>query len=87
MADHVVLPHPYDVLPELIDISVPEDDTPSCGLPQALERQELFINQAIVTPALSILWEFFRYGRLTWHGAFINLRTGNMRPLKVQETT
>lgn len=85
MADHVVLPHPYDVLPELIDISVPEDDTPSCGLPQALERQELFINQAIVTPALSILWEFFRYGRLTWHGAFINLRTGNMRPLAVQE--
>ena len=60
-------------------------DTPSCGLAEALERQELFINQAVVTPALNILWEFFRHGRLTWHGAFVNLRTGSMRPLMVKE--
>lgn len=80
----VRLPSPYDVLPELIDLSAAEDDTPSCGLAEALERQELFINQAIVTPALSILWEFFRHGRLTWHGAFVNLRNGSMRPLQVK---
>ena len=43
------------------------------------------MNQSIVTPALSILWEFFRHGRLTWHGAFVNLRTGSMRPLNVRE--
>jgi PRTRC genetic system ThiF family protein len=81
------LPSPYTVLPELIDLSAPEDDTPSCGLAEALERQELFVNQAIVTPALSILWEFFRHGKLSWHGAFVNLRTGSMRPLNVQEPT
>ncbi|RDU99179.1 PRTRC system ThiF family protein [Trinickia dinghuensis] len=74
---------PYEVLPELIDTTRPEDDTPSCGLAEALERQELFINQAIVTPALGILWEFFRHGRLTWHGAFVNLKTGHVRPLLV----
>ena len=79
------LPSPYDVLPELIDLQAKEDDTPSCGLAEALERQELFVNQSIVTPALSILWEFFRHGRLTWHGAFVNLRTGTMRPLNVRE--
>jgi hypothetical protein len=45
----------------------------------------LFVNQSIVTPALSILWEFFRHGKLTWHGAFVNLRTGTMRPLNVCE--
>lgn len=84
-AGHVRLPCPYSVLPELIDVNAIEDDTPSCGLAEALERQELFVNQAIVTPALSILWEFFRYGRLTWHGAFVNLRTGSMRPLMVKE--
>ncbi|MGF6116664.1 PRTRC genetic system ThiF family protein [Janthinobacterium lividum] len=82
----VRLPDPYRVLPELVDITAVEDDTPSCGLAQALERQELFINQAVVTPALSILWEFFRHGRLTWHGAFVNLRTGSMRPLLVKDT-
>jgi PRTRC genetic system ThiF family protein len=74
---------PYDVLPELIDTSVPEDDTPSCSLAEALERQELFINQAVVTQGLAILWEFFRHARLTWCGAFINLKTGNVRPIVV----
>ncbi|MGF6976389.1 PRTRC genetic system ThiF family protein [Paraburkholderia sp. JPY465] len=77
---------PYDVLPELIDTGTPEDDTPSCGLAEALERQELFINQAIVTPALGILWEFFRHGRLDWCGAFVNLKTGHVRPLAVTST-
>lgn len=84
-AGSVGLPSPYQVLPELVDLRAPEDDTPSCGLAEALERQELFVNQSIVTPALSILWEFFRHGRLTWHGAFVNLRTGTMRPLNVRE--
>jgi len=77
------LPYPYAMLPELIDTSEPEDDTPSCGLAEALARQELFVNQSVVTPALAILWEFFRHGRLTWHGAFVNLKTGSMRPLLV----
>lgn len=79
------LPYPYDVLPELIDTSTPEDDTPSCGLAEALARQELFVNQAVVTPALAILWEFFRAGRITWCGAFINLKTGAMRAIPVRE--
>jgi PRTRC genetic system ThiF family protein len=82
---HVRLPSVYSLLPELIDYTAVEDDTPSCGLAEALERQELFINQAVVTPALNILWEFFRHGQLTWHGAFVNLRSGSMRPLQVKE--
>ncbi|KVA25268.1 dinucleotide-utilizing protein [Burkholderia cepacia] len=83
LTDSVPLRWPYDVLPELIDTTVPEDDTPSCSLAEALERQELFINQAVVTQGLAILWEFFRHARLTWCGAFINLKTGQVRPLPV----
>jgi PRTRC genetic system ThiF family protein len=79
------LPSPYEVLPELVDPTATEDDTPSCGLAEALERQELFVNQSIVAPALHILWELFRYGRLTWHGAFVNLRTGSMRSMAVKD--
>lgn len=78
------LPYPYATLPELVDTSEPEDDTPSCGLAEALARQELFVNQSVVTPALAILWEFFRHGRLTWHGAFVNLKTGSMRAIPVR---
>ncbi|WP_244121979.1 PRTRC system ThiF family protein [Burkholderia gladioli] len=81
--DSVPLRWPYDVLPELIDTTTPEDDTPSCSLAEALEKQELFINQAVVTQGLAILWEFFRHARLTYCGAFINLKTGNVRPINV----
>ncbi|AIU28358.1 dinucleotide-utilizing protein [Pandoraea pnomenusa] len=77
------LPAPHRVLPELVDTTAPPDDEPSCGLAAALERQELFVNQAVATPALALLWEFFRYGKLTWCGAFVNLKTGNMRPIAV----
>ncbi|WP_413169746.1 hypothetical protein [Burkholderia latens] len=70
-------------MPELIDTTVPEDDTPSCSLAEAPGRQELFINQAVVTQGLTILWEFFRHARLTWCGAFVNLKTGNVRPIAV----
>jgi PRTRC genetic system ThiF family protein len=83
-AGSVLLPYPYSMLPELVDTSEPEDDTPSCGLAEALARQELFVNQSVVTPALAMLWEFFRHGRLTWHGAFVNLKTGSMRPVPVR---
>ena len=72
------------MLPELIDPKQVDDDAPSCGLAEALERQELFVNQSIVTPALALLWEFFRHGRLTWYGAFVNLKTGSMRAMPVR---
>ncbi len=81
MEPPVRLPAPHQELPELVDTAAPEDDVPSCGLAEALERQELFINQAVATPALALLWEFFRYGQITWRGAFVNLRTGSMRPI------
>lgn len=77
------LPAPHSTLPELVDTDAPADDTPSCGLAEALERQELFVNQAVATPALALLWEFFRYGQITWRGAFVNLKTGNMRPIAI----
>lgn len=77
------LPAPHKTLPELVDTAAPADGAPSCGLAEALERQELFVNQAVATPALALLWEFFRYGQITWRGAFVNLKTGNMRPIAV----
>lgn len=79
----VRLPAQHKTLPELVDTASLADDAPSCGLAEALERQELFVNQAVATPALALLWEFFRYGQITWRGAFVNLKTGNMRPIAI----
>lgn len=77
------LPTVIELFPEIADASTPEDNTPSCSLAEALERQELFINQAVATSALQLLWQLFRFGKIDWHGSFINLKTGHVRPLMV----
>ncbi len=79
------LPTVLELFPQLATeaAALDRDDAPSCSLAQALERQELFVNQAVVTPALQLLWLLFRYGRTSWCAAFVNLTTGRMSPLPV----
>lgn len=77
------LPTVLELFPELLTGKLDRDDAPSCSLAQALERQHLFVNQAVVTPALQILWQIFRDGRIAWHGAFVNLATGRTTPLPI----
>lgn len=72
-----------ELFPELSDASLPEDDAPSCSLAEALERQDLFINQAVTTFALNLLWRLFRDGGLDHQGAFVNLATNQVNPLPV----
>jgi PRTRC genetic system ThiF family protein len=80
------LPTVAELFPEIIR-GGREDNTPSCSLAEALERQHLFVNQAVVTPALQILWTLFRFGKIDWHGAFVNLKTGRTTPLPVDPQT
>ena len=77
------LPTVLELFPELLNKRLKEDTAPSCSLAEALERQHLFVNQSVVTPALQILWQLFRFGVITWHGAFVNLKTGRTAPLPV----
>lgn len=80
---HVDLPHPYTILPELIDTAAPADDTPSCSLAEALERQELFINDDVTRAASLVLWNLLRHGQISWHGAFVNAAAGRRSPIAV----
>lgn len=79
------LPTVLELFPQIAtDATTLDRDTgPSCSLADALERQELFINQLVVTQALQLLWQIFRYGRTTWHGSFINATSGRIAPLPV----
>lgn len=77
------LPCVTDIFPDLLDESIPEDNAPSCSLAQALQKQDLFINQAVSTFALQLLWRLFREGKIEQHGAFINLESGRVNPLPV----
>lgn len=77
------LPHIGELYPELLDPSSEgEDDTPSCSLAEALEKQSLYINQAVSVFGMNILWNLFTKGEIDVHGAFVNLEYGMVTPLR-----
>jgi PRTRC genetic system ThiF family protein len=83
LLNEIRLPTIIDLAPELLDKHFVEDDTPSCSLAQALERQDLFVNQFVATAALQLLWRLLREGKTTVHGAYINLDTLQVNPIPV----
>ena len=73
-----------ELFPEIIHQEVDEDGQPSCSAVEALERQEPFVNPALANHALALLARLFRYGTISYHGAFIGLgSTGSVQPLRV----
>lgn len=75
------LPTVADLFPN--SITGREDKHPSCSLAEALERQDLFINQTVTTLALNLLWTLFRDGQISHHGYFVNLAEGRVTPLPI----
>ena len=70
-----------ELFPEIIDSSLDEDRAPSCSALEAIERQEPFVNQVLAYHALALLTRLFRYGRITHHGAFVNISESYVQPL------
>jgi hypothetical protein len=78
------VPTAAELFPELVDPKLDrKDDPPSCSALEALERQEPFVNQTLAYHALAMLARLFRYGRLNYHGSFVNLRNGRTVPIPV----
>jgi hypothetical protein len=56
----------------------------SCSAAEALERQEPFVNPTLASQALALLTRLFRYGAVSYHGAFVNLSsTAGARALPI----
>jgi len=78
------LPTAAELFPELIEPKLDaRDKLPSCSAIEALERQEPFVNQTLACQALAMLARLFRYGQLSYHGAFVNLCNGRTASLPV----
>ncbi len=78
------LPTVADLFPEIVDPKLDKKDRlPSCSSIEALQRQEPFVNQTLAYQALAMLARLFRYGRLSYHGGFINIATGRTSSLPV----
>lgn len=79
------LPTVAELFPEIVDPALDREDLlPACSAVEALERQEPFLNQSLANQALALLARLFRYGKISHHGGFVNLRNGIMAPLPVR---
>lgn len=73
-----------ELYPEIVDAhGDARDAAPACSALEALERQEPFVNQAVVVPALALLARLFRHGRTGYHGGFVNLASGRVASLPI----
>jgi PRTRC genetic system ThiF family protein len=77
------LPMVTDEFGEVLKESEQSDDTPSCSLAEALEKQDLFINATLAQMGCSLLWSMFRNGMMENRGFFLNLKNFQSQPLKI----
>ncbi|HTO36252.1 MAG TPA: hypothetical protein VLZ72_08440, partial [Flavobacterium sp.] len=77
------LPFVTDEFGDLLKQSEQEDNTPSCSLAEALEKQDLFINSSLTQMGCSLLWSLFRKGMTPYRGFFHNLKDFTTHPIKV----
>ncbi len=72
----------FDLLPELHKMK-DKDQSPSCSIAQALGRQDLFINSTLAQLGCALLWKLLTEVRITNRGAYLNLETMNVNPIKI----
>ena len=76
-----------ELFPEVIQADLDGDGLPSCSAAEALDRQEPFVNPTLANHALALLARLFRYGTVSYHGAFVNLSCiGGVQALRVDPT-
>lgn len=75
------LPFVTEEYGELLQKSEEIDDTPSCSLADALEKQDLFINATLAQMGCSLLWNMLRNGFTENKGFFLNLKDFRTQPI------
>ena len=58
---------------------------PSCSLAEALTKQDLFINSTLANIGMAVLWKMFTKGVLETQGAYLNLETMKVNPIKIEK--
>jgi PRTRC genetic system ThiF family protein len=73
-----------ELFPEIIQPELEEPNLPSCSAIEALDRQEPFVNPTLASHALALLARLFRYGTISYHGAFVGLGSiSSVQPVRV----
>ena len=77
------MPWPEDAFPALVAPG-PEDSTPSCSLAEALEKQNLYVNDMAALICGELLRSLIRDNGLETRGAFFRLNDLAMQPIKLK---
>jgi PRTRC genetic system ThiF family protein len=78
------LPCVHELFPAITREEADKNDwLPACSAAEALDRQEPYINSTIANHTLALLARLFRYGRIGYHGGFVNLASGQVTPLSL----
>lgn len=73
-----------ELFPEVIEADLDRDDLPSCSGAEALDRQGPFVNPTLANHALALLARMFRYGTISYHGAFVSISSvAALQPLPI----
>lgn len=69
---------------ELFDLTTVDEaeSGPSCSLSEALSKQDLFINSTLAQVGCNLLWKLLAEGGVSFQGAYVNLRTMMVNPIK-----
>ncbi len=68
---------------ELVNPDLDDDHELSCSAIEALERQHPFVNAVLAQHALALLARLFRYGQISYHGAFVDVASARCVPLPI----
>lgn len=79
-----VIPSVYDLFKNELS-QIIEEPSDSCSHEEAIQKQDFGINDAMAFHATQLLWKLIRKGYLEHHGAFIDLNTGSVKPIEVNE--
>lgn len=76
------LPNVYNLFENQLLVA-DDDDQPSCSAEEALQKQDLFINDQMAVWAGELLWSLLRHGGLDHHGMWVDLDSKTVNPLKI----
>lgn len=63
-----------------------KNNGPSCSLAEALSKQDLFINSTLANIGMALMWKMFTKGVLDIQGAYLNLDTMKVNPIKIEKS-
>lgn len=64
-----------------------DEEMPSCGTAEAIARQEWPVNRAAAIVASDLIWQLFRAGQITHHGAHFRVSPMQVTPLAIDPAT